>query len=171
MRSWGCSIGHPPRLSPDSGMSKPKLIGIAVAAAVIVFLIGFLPQWSRARGLEAELEETRFELELARLEGQLGAALAESMRSNYERARQLMVGFFSRLEGRIAQVEDPAQRRELQALLKQRDEIITLLARAEPEATQRLMLMYTAYFAAVDPAGAAASAITSPPPAPPSPIP
>lgn len=146
-------------------MSRPKLIGIGAAALLVVFAIGFFPQWSRARALSAELEETRRELRFARMEGVLGAAMAESLRSNYERARQLMTGFFSELQGRMGEVEDPVKRRELEAILAQRDEVITLLSRAEPESTQRLMLIYTRYFAAMDPGGRATPPVTPPPPA------
>lgn len=155
-------------------LSRPQLIGVVVLLVVVVFLVGFLPQWQRARGLSAELdathtelEETREELRWARLEGVLGAALAESLRSNYERSRQLMTRFFSELQGSAATLEDPAQRRELEAILAQRDEIITLLSRAEPESTQRLMLVYTRYFSAMDPVGREApTAVTPSPPAP-----
>jgi hypothetical protein len=143
-------------------MTRPKLIGLIVAGIAVAFFLGFLPQWSRARGLERELGDTRFELEIARLQGRLGAALAESQRSNYERARQLMTGFFSGVQQNLGRVEDPAQQQELRAILGQRDEIITLLSRAEPESTQRLMLLYTRYFAAMDPAGQATPTALTP---------
>ena len=134
-------------------MTRNKWIGLAVTGVLIAFLIGFVPSWMRARSLDRELTETRHELAIARLQGRLGASLAEAQRSNYERARQLMTGFFTGLQQNLPRVEDPAQRRELQAILQQRDEIITLLSRAEPESTQRLMLLDTRYFAAMDPAG------------------
>jgi hypothetical protein len=148
-------------------MSRSRLIGLSVLALLVAFGLGFLPQWLRARSLDGELRETRHELRMARLEGVLGAALAEALRSNYERSRQLMADFFSRLQGTVGEVENPKQRQELQAILAQRDEIITLLSRAEPESTQRLMLAYTRYFAAVDPAAKGApTAVTPSPPTP-----
>lgn len=148
-------------------MTRTKQIALLVAVAVATFLLGFGSQWLRARSLSAELEETRWELRLAHLEGRLGAALAESSRGNYERARQLMADFYRELQASVDGVEDPADRRALQAILTERDEIITLLSRAEPEATQRLMLAYTRYFEAVDPAaGAAPTSVTPSPPAP-----
>ncbi len=134
-------------------MDRPKLIAIAVAALVVVFLVGFVPQWLRARDLAEELQETRHELQLARLESRLGAAFAETERGNYERARQLVSDFYTELPQAMARTEDPAQRRVLQTALTERDEIITMLARAAPESNQRLMLAYTRYFAAIDPAG------------------
>ncbi|CAN5644147.1 hypothetical protein BH23GEM3_BH23GEM3_25840 [soil metagenome] len=141
-------------------MTRNKWIGLAVAGLIVAFLIGFVPTYSRARTLDRELTETRHDLEIARLQGRLGAALAESHRSNYERARQLMAGFFTELQQSLGQVRDPTQQQELRAILQQRDEIITLLSRAEPESTQRLMLLYTRYFAAMDPAGQGAPAVT-----------
>jgi hypothetical protein len=126
----------------------------------------FLPQWSRARSLEGELEQTRAELALLEVGGRMGAALAESQRGNYERARQLMAGVFSDLQARTGAGVDPALRNELGTLLEQRDEIITLLSRAEPESVSRLNLMYTRYFAAIDPVGAGAPAPVTPPPPP-----
>ena len=148
-------------------MSRPRLIAAAAAALVVVFALAFLPQWTRARRLSGELAAAREELRFARLEGVLGAALAESLRSNYERSRQLMAGFFSQLQAGVGEVEDDTRRRELEAILAQRDEVITLLSRAQPESTQRLMLIYTRYFAAMDPAGRSAAVTPSPPlPAP-----
>ncbi|MEX2572372.1 MAG: hypothetical protein WD737_13820 [Gemmatimonadota bacterium] len=136
-------------------MSTTKQLAILVVLLLAVFLIGFLPQWSRARSLEETVSETRLELSLHELGGRLGAALAESQRGNYERARQLMTGFYSQLQDRIPQIGDPAQRQMLTGLLEQRDEIITLLSRAEPESTSRLNMMYSNYFAAVHPVGRA----------------
>jgi hypothetical protein len=150
-------------------LDRPKLIGLAVLAGLFLFLLGFLPQWSRARNASRELAETRQELRIARLESRLGAALTESLRGNYERARQLTAEFYTGLQGAVGQVEDPARRRALEGVQAQRDEMITLLSRAQPESTQRLMLLYTAYHAAVDPADR--PLVTPPPPALPAPTP
>jgi len=148
-------------------MERKQQIGLAVLAALVIFLIGFLPQWSRAKQRGEELERTRVELRLARLEGRLGAALTESLRSNYEKSRQLMADFYTELQAGMGAVEEPRRREALTGILRQRDEMITLLSRAQPESTQRLMLLYTTYHAAVDPAAHAAPAVTPPPPPPP----
>lgn len=150
----------------DSRLSKGRKIGVAVAALLAVFLLGFAPQWLRARSMEQELTTARSEMRMLDLGGRLAAALAESHRGNYERARQLMAGFFSNLETQIPNYGDADEREELEALMRQRDEIITLLSRAEPESTSRLNLMYTRYFAVTHPLGrdAPASVTPSPPP-------
>jgi hypothetical protein len=143
-----------------------RTIGLAAAGLLIAFLLGFVPTYAAKRHAQHELEAARLELRLSRLQGRLGAAMAESLRSNYERARQLMAGYFSDLQGAVGQVENPAEKQALNAILAQRDEMITLLSRAQPESTQRLMLLYTQMFAATDPQGAVAPAVTLPPAAP-----
>lgn len=151
-------------------MSRYQWIGICVGAAVVAFLAGYLVSWSGARTLEgrlresqATLESTRHELEVYRLQGRLGAALTEAQRSNYERARQLMTQVFSDLQANLERLEDPQRRQAAERILAQRDELITQLSRAEPESTQRLMLLYTQWFAAVDPLGREAPAPVTPP--------
>ncbi len=131
-------------------MDRNRLIAIAVGIALVAFLLGFLPQWTRANGLSNRLQETRHELRMSRTEGQIGAALTESLRSNYERARQLMVEVYSTLQA-VSPTLEGTQRREVDAILAQRDEVVTLLARAAPESAQRVMLIYTRYHAAFDP--------------------
>ena len=148
-------------------MDRNRIITIAAGAALLAFLLGFLPQWSRANGLSDSLEDTRLQLRTAQIENRIGAALAESLRSNYERSRQLMTTVFSDLQAVRGQVS-PAQQKEVDAVLAQRDEIITLLARAAPESSQRLMLIHTRYHNAFsgDPAPAttpAGSAAPRPP--------
>lgn len=129
-------------------MERNRLIAIALGIAVVAFLAGFLPQWVRANRNGDQLEVTRFELSASRTEGKIAAALSESLRSNYERSRQLMAEVYAEMQGLLPRV-DERQRRELQAILAGRDEMITLLARAAPESSQRLMLIHTRYRAAM----------------------
>jgi hypothetical protein len=145
-------------------MDRNRIITITVGAALLGFLLGFLPQWSRANGLSDSLEDTRLQLRTAQIENRIGAALAESLRSNYERSRQLMTTVFSDLQAVRGQVS-PAQQKEVDAILAQRDEIVTLLARAAPESSQRLMLIHTRYHTAFsgDPAPATTPAGPAPP--------
>ena len=131
-------------------MDRNRLIAIAVGIALVAFLLGFLPQWSRANRLSDRLRETRHELRMSRVEGEIGAALTEALRSNYERARQLMTEVFSTLQSAAPSLAGN-QRREVDAILAQRDEVVTLLARAAPESAQRVMLIYTRYHNAFHP--------------------
>jgi hypothetical protein len=128
---------------------------LILAAAVAAFLIGFFPQWIVGREVRQDLRQTRLELRVSRVEGQMGAALTEASRSNYERSRQLMTQVFADLEQIRGQVP-AAQQKEMDAILAQRDEIVTLLARAAPVSGQRLMLIYARYHAATAPSTAPA---------------
>lgn len=138
-------------------MDRNRQIAIAVGIALVAFLVGFLPQWSRANGLRDRLEQTRHDLRMSRVEGQIGAALAESLRSNYERSRQLMTDVYATLQSAAPGLAG-AQRREVDAILAQRDEIITLLARGAPVSSQRIMLIHVRYHDAFHPRSAAAPA-------------
>jgi hypothetical protein len=143
-------------------MDRNRQIAIAVGIALIAFLLGFFPQWSRANRKSERLEQATHELQMSRTGGKIGAALTESLRSNYERARQLMTEVYAELQTAAPRLSGQ-QRRETDAILAQRDEIITLLARAAPESSQRLVLLYTRYHAAFQPQAAARTAT---PPAP-----
>jgi hypothetical protein len=144
---------------------------LVVAALVLGFLLGFVPETIGKRHARRDLAAARLELRLSRDQGRLGAALAESLRSNYERARQLMAGYFTDVQAVAGQVPDAHERQVLGGILSQRDEVITLLSRAQPESSQRLMILYTQMFAAIDPQGAVAPAVTTAPAPPVSPSP
>ena len=84
-----------------------------------------------------------------------------------------MARYFTDLQSTVGQVPDARKRQALTGILSQRDEIITLLSRSQPESAQRLMILYTQMFAAVDPEGTVAPAVTTAPgpPAAPAPAP
>jgi histidinol-phosphate/aromatic aminotransferase/cobyric acid decarboxylase-like protein len=140
-------------------MDRNRQIAIAVGIALLAFLLGFVPQWMRANRTGDQLDQARFELRMSRTEDKIGAALTESLRSNYERARQLMTEVYGELQSAAPRLQG-TQRREVDAILAGRDEMITLLARAAPESSQRLMLLYTRYHTAFAPQAPGAAATT-----------
>jgi len=122
-------------------MTRNRWIGVGVIVLIAAFLIGFLPQWAQNQRLGQSLDDARLRIELLELQVRTGAALAEAHRENHERARQHMITVFPGLErvrGRIPVAD--AQR--VQEVLAERDEIITLLSRASPEATTRLAALH-----------------------------
>ena len=138
---------------------KEKRIWIAVAAAVALFLLGFVPATLRARrtgqelaranervaAVTAELEQTRFDLELARLRGILGEVLHEANLNNYGHAATRATSFFDALRGAAASPRLAAgsqRQRVLADLLSRRDEISASLARADPAVKPKLAEMY-----------------------------
>ena len=123
--------------------------GIAIAIAfVAVFLLGFLPMWIRARDQAAVREKAEHELTVTRIVKDLGSAAIDARRGQYEAARQEASAFFTGANFEIDQRDKSAlskeQREKLQPLLAPRDELITLLARSDPAAGERLTNLYVA---------------------------
>jgi hypothetical protein len=79
----------------------------------------------------------------------LAAALIDVQRGQYEPARQLTSDFYTNLrrqvDGDSGSLFTPLQREGLTSLLAERDELITLLARSDPAATDRLFAVYSTY--------------------------
>lgn len=131
---------------------NPLVRRIAIYAAVLLagFLIGLIPMWLSARTRAAERDTAQRDLRLCRLERNLLSAAVESRRGEYERARQAASNFFTSLHEQVDQVGgrsdfSAAQRENLKPLMNQRDELITLLARSDPAAADRLAEMYMAF--------------------------
>ncbi|MEN8376210.1 MAG: hypothetical protein ABFS34_12245 [Gemmatimonadota bacterium] len=150
---------EPPAGEAESASPSQRASGAmrTFLTALLVFVlglgIGFVPQWLKARGLSDDLGVARHELEVSRLQSTLGAALAEAERGNHERARQLTSAFYVGADEIEEVIVDDAQRDVIAGLLAERDEVITLLSRAAPEARGRLGVMYLRYFIAMEPLG------------------
>ena len=126
---------------------RRRFIVYAIVLAA-VFLIGLVPMWLVARGRGAERDAAQRDLRLCRLENNLSSAAVESRRGEYERARQAASDFFTSLR---AQVDGESsdltitQRDSLRPLMNQRDDLITLLARSDPAAADRLAELYVSF--------------------------
>ena len=130
--------------------SKPVKISPWVWRVIIytvlllaVFLLGFVPMWWKSRECSSSLSEAEQQLDLARIQNSLASAAIDAWRGDYESARQSASDFFTSIED--ASALSPAQREGVQLLLAQRDEIITLLARGDPAAADRLSDLYQSY--------------------------
>ena len=126
---------------------RRALIYLCVAAAV--FLAGFVPAWLKARSGERQLASAQRELSLLVLENRLAAAALDARRGEYEPARRQASDFFTELRAQTDAAEDSAldrpQREALAPLLDERDKTITLLARSDPAAADRLSDMYALF--------------------------
>jgi hypothetical protein len=113
------------------------------------FLLGFVPMWLKASSAIEQRDAAQREVRLGQLQSTLGAALVDVQRGEYEPARQLTSDFYTNLRSQIdaanASVFTPAQRETLRSLLSERDEVITLLARSDPAAVDRLFAIYSSY--------------------------
>lgn len=130
-----------------------KRVGIYLAAALAVFLMGLTPMWLKARGAVAQRDAARRELRLGQTQVTLASAAIDARRGDYETARQTASDFFTALRTELdAGGDSPFSQRQRQAaapLLERRDDIITLLARGDPASAERLSDLYVSYRAAV----------------------
>ena len=124
-------------------------IGLYLCLAVAFFLLGLVPMALRARDYAEEREAAQHEVRLKQMETQLAAAVINADRGEYEPARQTASDFFTSLRSQIDRGSESDlssfQRDKLKVLLTQRDDVITLLARSDPAAVNRLSDMYVSY--------------------------
>lgn len=113
------------------------------------FLLGFVPMWLKTTWAGEQRDAAQRVVRLAQLENTLAAAMIDVQRGHYEPARQLTSDFYTDLRRQVdddnGALFNPAQREALKSLLTERDEMITLLARSDPSATDRLFTVYSTY--------------------------
>ena len=138
-------------VQPEPTKSTPLIrrVGIYAAVLLVVFLLGFIPMWLKARQCASGLAETERQLSLAQLQNNLAAAVIDARRGDYEPARQAASQFFTALRAEAdrgtASVLKAPQREGVETLFTRRDEIITLLARSDPASADRLSDLYASY--------------------------
>ena len=138
-------------LQPKPVKSSPLMQRILIYASVllIVFLLGFVPMWLKARAADNRLADTERQLTLAQTQNNLSSAVIDARRGEYEPARQAVSQFFTTLQAEIAKADSSsytqAQRQQLQQVSTGRDELITLLARSDPASADRLADLFVGY--------------------------
>jgi len=136
-------------IKPARSSNLLQRVGIYAALMLVAFLVGFVPMWLKARESGNNLAATERTLSLARLQNALATAALDARRGDYEPARQAASQFYTSLQADIDKGNDStlstAQRDAAQALFGGRDEIITLLARSDPAAADRLSDVYASF--------------------------
>jgi hypothetical protein len=136
-------------IKPARSSNVLRRVGIYAALMLIAFLAGFVPMWLKARESGNNLAATERTLTLARMQNAIASAALDAGRADYEPARQATSQFYTALRADIDKGDGsaltPAQREAAQALFAGRDDIITLLARGDPNAASRLSDVYAAY--------------------------
>jgi hypothetical protein len=121
---------------------------------LIVFLAGFVPMWLQSRQCSSGLFESENQLRLAKMNDFLASATIDARRGDYEPARQAASSFFTSLRTEVdrgnTSALSVARREGVQPLLTRQDELITLLARSDPAAADRLSDLYVSYRNAVN---------------------
>ncbi|HWN09223.1 MAG TPA: hypothetical protein VNO50_08155 [Pyrinomonadaceae bacterium] len=138
-----------PLPQPDKSASLIQRIGIYAVVLLVVFLLGFVPMWIKTRSSRMDLAAAEQKLTIAQLQNTIASAVIDARRGEYEPARVAASQFFTSLLSEVNKGEDSAlnaaQRSAVQPLFAQRDEIITLLARSDPAAADRLSDLFATY--------------------------
>ena len=122
-------------ISTSSSTWKTRIIALLVA-----FLLGLIPMWMLAYSRGSAADKAMIDLSTATLKNQIAAATLYGKRGEYEKSRQFASEFFSALKTRAETVDagNADRRGQLNKLLEQRDQIVTLLARSDPAGVERL---------------------------------
>jgi hypothetical protein len=139
-----------PRVKPGPRIdARLKRFAITALVLLIVFLLGFVPMWTIARSRAAERDQARASLRISTLQNLIANAAIDARRGEYEPARQAASEFLTSLQTEIERGADSvfneSQRASLGALQEGRDDTITLLARSDPAAADRLVDLYVRY--------------------------
>ena len=134
----------------DQPLKAARLQRLGVYATVIffAFLVGFVPMWLRTSTLANERDAAQQAARLTQLENTLASAAIYARRGDYEPAREAASTFYTNLQAELDRSQPvfaASQRDMLQPLLVQRDQTITLLARADPAVAERLADVYLSY--------------------------
>jgi len=135
-------------LTVRSGGRPLKRVGVYAAVLLVAFLLGFVPMWMQARARADERDAAQQTLRLTQIEATLASAAIQTRRGDYEPAREAASTFYTNLTAemdRVPSVFTPPQRERMQALLAERDQMITLLARADPAVAERLTDAYVSF--------------------------
>src|SRR6266536_5517285 len=105
---------------PVKTNSLPRRVIIYVVLLLVAFLLGFVPMWLKFRECFSSLSEVEYQLNLARIQNTLAAAVIDARRGDYEPARQAASGFFTSLRAEIDKGDTSgftqAQRKAMQPL-------------------------------------------------------
>ncbi len=130
---------------------KPETLNkikIGAVAALVGFLIGFVPIWLSSTGYQEELDSIVRTLRPSVLQNDLATATINARRGEFERAREQASSFFTGLRAELERDESSfaiAQQEAVRSILTERDDTITQLARRDPASTDRLTDLYFSY--------------------------
>lgn len=138
-----------PPVRPRESSSLLRRLGVYAIVLLVVFLLGFVPMWIKARNCGIALAGLEQRLTLVHAQNNLATSVIDARRGDYEPARQAASQFFTSLRADVDKGDDSAlnaaQRAAVQPLFTQRDELITLLARSDPAAADRLSDLFASY--------------------------
>jgi len=109
---------------------------------VLVFLLGFVPQYLEKRQIQSEIAISSEKLKMSELRDLAGMMLLEVLRQNYGVARDYSSQYFEKLRETAEQVENSTLKTSLQELLNSRDTVTAALSKADPASASQLQAMF-----------------------------
>jgi hypothetical protein len=142
-------MNEDPERKPVAPSRGPQRFLIYAGVLLVVFLLGFVPMWLKARNATNTLMKTEQQLFQVRIQNELASAAIDARRGEYEAARQAVSRFFTswreEMDKGNSSSYTQAQQQAMQPLFAGRDELITLLARSDPASADRLSDLFVAY--------------------------
>lgn len=120
---------------------KNRII-VVIILLIIVFLVGFVPQYIKVKRLENDLSVARQENALAQLRDLAGLVFVQASQKNYGLAAGTSKQFFSRTREVANRAPDANKRKALEDLLASQDKITAELAKGDPEALGDLQVLF-----------------------------
>lgn len=120
---------------------KNRII-VVIILLIIVFLVGFVPQYIKVKRLENDLSVARQENALAQLRDLAGLVFVQASQKNYGLAAGTSKQFFSRTREVANRAPDANRRKALEDLLASQDKITAELAKGDPEALGDLQVLF-----------------------------
>jgi hypothetical protein len=127
-------------LGEDMTAQQKTVTGLVIL--VLVFLLGFVPQYLEKRQIQSELAISSEKLKLSELRDLAAMMLLEVLRQNYGVARDYSSQYFEKLRETSEQVENSTVKTSLQELLNSRDTVTAALSKADPASASQLQAIF-----------------------------
>jgi hypothetical protein len=124
----------------DMTAMRKTVTGLVIL--VMVFLMGFVPQYLQKRQIQAELATSAEKLKVSELRDLAGMMMLEALRQNYGVARDYSSQYFEKLRETSEQVENATLKASLQELLSSRDAVTASLSKADPTSASQLQAIF-----------------------------
>ncbi len=130
-------------------MNQKTLWIAGVSLLAVGFLLGFVPQYVKARDLQQQLEAAQKDIGAVRERMQMqelglliGHVYLETNRKNFGLASQYSTRFFDGARELAGQTADPNRRSLLQSLLNRRDTVTGGLAKADASTVEAVQGLF-----------------------------
>lgn len=120
--------------------------GFRVGSVLLAFLLGFVPTYISSRTNAANYAHASRSLRRQQVENMLASAVIDARRGEYEAARQSASAFFTEvrleLDDANSNIFNAEEKSKISSTYASRDEIITLLSRADSAGAERVSDFY-----------------------------